>query len=228
VKAELEDWRNRATRATSDDHMSAGRIAPLLVPSQIPLHTVESFCLLCSDINGVGLPVQRENDALKAQLKTKEQQVEQIRAELQRRCTAFDCQLQSCCSECTAAVEEHVVATLTSLKKRVENVHKDVDRLVSQKDSGWMSGKTLQLHKAPDGNSKKRSEGLDTALRMNQLQSPSPDDLEKSAATQLDRQGRCPHASASGVCQSERSERERSDTTRSPSVWHEDATTLLS
>lgn len=31
VRAELEDWRDRATRATSEEHQSAGRIAPLLV-----------------------------------------------------------------------------------------------------------------------------------------------------------------------------------------------------
>jgi positive regulator of sigma E activity len=48
--------------------------------------------------------------------------MEGIQAEMERRCVAFECQLQSACSECTAAVEEHVTASLSSLKKRVDSM----------------------------------------------------------------------------------------------------------
>lgn len=77
--------------------------------------------------------VQRENDELKSKLQRKELHIEQINAEMQRRCTAFDCQLQSACSECTAAVEEHVTASLVSLRKRVDNAQRDIDRFVGQR-----------------------------------------------------------------------------------------------
>jgi hypothetical protein len=182
--------------------------------------------VLFFESNAANSPMQRENDVLKAQLKQKEQQVEQTRAELRRRCTAFDCQLQSCCSECTAAVEEHVVTSLTSLKKRVENVHKDIDRFVSEKDTdGWKSGVTAPVHKTQECSSNKRVEGLDSALVTQKLQAPSHDDMEPSAMTESDKRARgrrgspVPRSGSAGDSDSEH--------TRSPSVRH-DAATLLS
>lgn len=120
--------------------------------------------------------LQRENDALKGQLKQKEQQVEQIKAELQRRCTSFDCQLQSACSECTAVVEEHVTSSLASLKHRVDNVQKDIE--------AWKSDFSTQMQNAPQGAAKQRLEvpQRDSVQGMRHALDVAPhDDMEPSA-----------------------------------------------
>lgn len=149
--------------------------------------------------------MQRENDVLKSQLKQKEQQVEQIRAEMQRRCTSFDCQLQSACSECTAAVEEHVTSSLASLKKRVDIVQKDID--------AWKSDFTVQVQKAQDGTSKHKAPQWDSA----QLVVAPHDDMEPSV-TACEKQTQGLQGSPSD------SETLR----RSLSVRHDDAALLLS
>lgn len=156
--------------------------------------------------------MQRENDVLKGQLKQKEQQVEQIRAEMQRRCTSFDCQLQSACSECTAAVEEHVTSSLASLKHRVDNVQKDIE--------AWKSGFPAQVQKPPHGSAKKCLETpqRDASQMMRHALDVVPhDDMEPSAADI------CEKRSQGSPLQGSLSD----SLSRSLSVRHEDAALLL-
>lgn len=66
--------------------------------------------------------VQAENDGLKQQLQAEQTRVEDAQAEMQRRCSSFECQLQSACSECTAAAEEHVTGSLRGMEKRLDRL----------------------------------------------------------------------------------------------------------
>lgn len=66
--------------------------------------------------------VQAENKGLKQQLQAEQTRVDDMQAEMQRRCTSFECQLQSACSECTAAAEEHVTGSLKGMEKRLDRL----------------------------------------------------------------------------------------------------------
>lgn len=66
--------------------------------------------------------MQAENEGLKQQLQTEQKRVDGIQAEMQRRCSSFECQLQSACSECTAAAEEHVTGSLKGMEKRLDRL----------------------------------------------------------------------------------------------------------
>jgi F0F1-type ATP synthase membrane subunit b/b' len=59
---------------------------------------------------------------LQRQLKERQKALHDAQDELQRRCSSFEYQLQSACSECTATVEEHVSVTLQGIKKRIDDM----------------------------------------------------------------------------------------------------------
>lgn len=66
--------------------------------------------------------MQAENDGLKTELQATRKRAEETQSELQRRCSSFECQLQSACSECTAVAEEHVTGSLQSMGQRLDRL----------------------------------------------------------------------------------------------------------
>eukprot|EP00892_Ulva_mutabilis_P007660 jgi/Ulvmu1/5266/UM022_0060.1 len=68
-----------------------------------------------------------ENEGLKMDLQAAKLRVEQVQLELQRRCSSFEFQLQSACSECTAAAEEHIAGSVRSMETRLDRLQEAVD-----------------------------------------------------------------------------------------------------
>jgi capsule polysaccharide export protein KpsE/RkpR len=63
--------------------------------------------------------LQAHIDSLQHHLQEQQKSLQATQDEMERRCASFQCQLQSACSECTAAAEENIAVELQSLKKRV-------------------------------------------------------------------------------------------------------------
>jgi positive regulator of sigma E activity len=65
--------------------------------------------------------VQARNESLQRQFQKQRESLQAVQEEMERRCASFQCQLQSACSECTAAAEENLAVSLQTLKKRVDD-----------------------------------------------------------------------------------------------------------
>lgn len=66
--------------------------------------------------------MQAENEDLKTEVQDATKRAADAQSEMQRRCSSFECQLQSACSECTAAAEEHVTGSLRSVETRLDRL----------------------------------------------------------------------------------------------------------
>lgn len=70
----------------------------------------------------VTLRLQTTLKQLQEELEQAQLSAQAAQHELHRRCASFEFQLQSACSESTAAVEEHVAAAIAGIKKRVDDL----------------------------------------------------------------------------------------------------------